>query len=293
MAQRTVITERQRRIGAELRQLREAAGVSVAEAGTASGSDGPRLSHIEAGRLRATPERIRAIAKHCGCTDVTYIDALVEMTERSGEGWWSDYKKRVPKSLTDLAETEAGAASILDYETLYIPGLLQTPDYVRAVHPLRGRQEQDIETLIEFRLKRQEFITGKDAPQLDFVIHEAALHMRFAGIKGMRSQLLHILKMAEEPNITIRFFPFTVEEQPPFGSALYIMQPTVRRLSSVLIDHPGKAEFLSDPSSVARYEHTYEELSRLALPPIDTDHSPRVHSDRDSWGLIQHILYQL
>ncbi|MFE5583311.1 helix-turn-helix domain-containing protein, partial [Kitasatospora sp. NPDC056531] len=127
MALRTQISERQRRFGAELRRLRETAGLAVKDAGALIGIAGPQLSHIEAARTSLDPERLAALLEGYGCTDETYIRLLCDLGASNGKGWWSDFKGRVPTLSLDLAEAEDRAESFAAFDSLHIPGTLQIP----------------------------------------------------------------------------------------------------------------------------------------------------------------------
>ncbi|MFC5034363.1 helix-turn-helix domain-containing protein, partial [Streptomyces fildesensis] len=109
MGLRTSITERQRRLGAELRKLRERSGMVTKEAGEVIGMGSAHLSHIEAGRTSIVTSRLRALCEAYGCTDEPYVEALVDMAEDSGKGWWTEHRKLVSPIALDLAELEAGA----------------------------------------------------------------------------------------------------------------------------------------------------------------------------------------
>ncbi|MDH6577650.1 helix-turn-helix transcriptional regulator [Kitasatospora sp. MAP5-34] len=294
MALRTQISERQRRIGAEYRRLREEAGLTVKEAAERVGMGSPQLSHIEAARTSLDAGRVRALAVACGCTDAPYVDALIDMGASDGKGWWTSYKNQMPDFSLDLAEMEGVAQSVHNYETFYVPGLLQTPAYTNRVYEHRyGRTVSDPEMSLQFRHERQSVLTKDGAPDFRFVIHEAALHMRFAGAQKMREQLIHLLEMAALPNVKIQVLPSAVEESSPYPSPFLICEPGHADLATVVVDHPNRSEFLGSQAELAEYRKTFAHLSGISLPPVDASTSPRAHAARDSWGLIQHIMYQL
>jgi transcriptional regulator with XRE-family HTH domain len=281
---RTAITERQRRYGAELRLMREAAGFSLREAGSAIGMGAPQLSHVEAGRTGIAPDRVRTLADRYGCNDEPFIDALIDLGAQDGAGWWSGYGDAMPPHALDLAELESTSKHIASYEILNIPGLLQTPGYTEAIYEYRfDRGSED--RAVEFRQERQQILDGPDAPRCDFVIHEAALHMAFAGRRNMREQLIHLLDMSEHPNVSLQVMPFTVDESAPYPSSFFICSPAAPRLATVGVDHPSKVEYLTAPHELESYRSTFAQLARISSPPARPE-SPH----RNSWGLIQAIL---
>src|SRR4051794_30918248 len=107
MPPRTVLTERRKRLGSELRKLRTTAGMSAEHAAGLLGIDRSRVSNLEAGQRAISAERLRTLAYNCGCTDEKYIEALVEMAEERRTGWWERYRGSLPQGFLDIAELEA------------------------------------------------------------------------------------------------------------------------------------------------------------------------------------------
>ncbi|RYJ27393.1 Cys-tRNA deacylase YbaK [Streptomyces sp. L-9-10] len=124
---------RQRRLGAELRRLRQQADLSTAQAGVLDGSSQPRISSIESGRYAVGADRVRALARGYSCTDEAYINALTEMTGGRTRGWWDEYRDMLPPDTIDLAELEHHATSMYASSVVHLPGLLQTRAHAHAV----------------------------------------------------------------------------------------------------------------------------------------------------------------
>ncbi|WP_411150264.1 helix-turn-helix domain-containing protein [Streptomyces sp. A30] len=286
-------TYRQRRFGAEVRAIREGAGLSAGEAAAVMRMQASHISNVEGGRTALSPERLRSLVEASGRKGTTYVDALVELGQASGKGWWTEYRDRLRPSLLDLAELEDGARDIVCYEPLFVPGLLQTMDYAiagyRGGYTRASRPEQDLE--VEFRMRRQAVLTGENAPRLHAVIHEAALHVSFGDPATRRDQLVRLLKVAELPNITLQVLPF--DGAVAFGSSFTVLRPPVRKLSTVIVAHIERSLYLGDVDSLARYDDWFARLCEVALPPVsgDSRHSP--HTVKDSYGLIQRLLYPL
>ncbi|MFJ8436851.1 helix-turn-helix domain-containing protein [Kitasatospora sp. NPDC094019] len=286
MALRTQISERQRRFGAELRRLREGAGLAVKDAGALVGMGGPQLSHIEAGRTGLDPDRLTTLLNAYGHMDETYVTALQEMGLSNGKGWWSAFKGSVTASALDLAESESGATSLSSYETLLIPGLLQVPRYSEVI--LSGDEKK-----MEFRRSRQQAISADGALHFHAVIHEAALHARFGGPEVMREQLDSLVEASELPHITIQILPFRCAEYVSTDTSFMIVHGPNADLDTVLMEHPGGSSYHGDPESLIAYRSKFERLKSLALPELDVSLALRSRVDQDSWGLIQHLRYTL
>ncbi|MEV8324734.1 helix-turn-helix transcriptional regulator [Kitasatospora sp. NPDC056731] len=294
MALRTQISERQRRFGAELRRLREAAGLAVKDAGALIGIAGPQLSHIEAARTALDSERLATLLDGYGCTDETYAALLRALGASDGKGWWTEFKGKVPPLALDLAEAEDRSVRLHSYDSLYIPGVLQLPDYAKAIYEGgHARSPWEPQTQVRFRSGRQRILADDKPRQFKFVIHEAALRMRFAGDTVMRSQLLHLIEVAELPNVSIQVLPFTAPRHAPLSASFLFCDPGCLELSTVILSGPKRSEHLGDPVDVDAYVQKFQQLSELSLPPVDCNGALRKLDTRDSWGLIHHLLYEL
>ncbi|MFE6869669.1 helix-turn-helix domain-containing protein [Kitasatospora sp. NPDC057692] len=286
MALRTHISERQRRFGAELRRLREGAGLAVKDAGALVGMGGPQLSHIEAGRTGLDPDRLTILLEAFGLTDETYVSALHQMGLSNGKGWWSAFKGVVNQPALDLAESESTATLLSNYETLLIPGLLQVPSYSEVI--LSSDQKK-----VAFRQGRQRALEGTGAVPFHAVIHEAALRTRFGGRDAMRDQLDHLVEVSELPHVTIQVLPFRCTDYVSTGTPFMILHGPHRDLDTVLTEHPSGTSYLSEPADITAYHSKFERLTSLALPALDASRPLRSRVEPDSWGLVQHLRYTL
>ncbi|MBA4860937.1 helix-turn-helix domain-containing protein [Streptomyces sp. PSKA54] len=295
MALRTSTTERQRRLGAELRKLREEAGYSVTEGGEFIGMARAHLGHVEAGRTAIPPEKLRTLCRAYRCTREPLIEALVAMGEDSGKGWWTEYRHAVAPAALDLAELEAAADALLSYESLFIPGILQIADYTRSIFrsSQSERSEYDLDKAVRFRMERQRILAQEQPPTLHAVIHEAALHVRFGGAAVMRRQLLHLIRMAELPHVTIQVLPFTAEGLSAFSTPFLFAVSHKSALETVLVENPAASHYVHERDAVLRYRTRFDRLRAASLPPVDPGVPASSHESRDSLALIQHLLYSL
>ncbi|MFP3987819.1 helix-turn-helix transcriptional regulator [Streptomyces sp. E11-3] len=293
MALRTQISERQRRLGAELRRLRDSRGVTTSEAAAAAGFNSPFLSHIEAGRTAVATDRLHRLCAHYEVSSAPYLEALVAMSESSGKGWWSAYKGRATQYALNLAELEAGSARLCSYEPLLIPGLLQTEDYIRALFDGVRPQHATAEDAIAFRLDRQKILTAEGAPTVHTVVHEAALRMHYGGPEVMRAQFLHLIELARLPNVTIQIFPFRARTFLGVSIPFVYAAPRVEELATVVLEHPNEPVYRDTEEHLSRYRALFDRLKSSALAPVDPSTAPESHAVPDSLMLIQRLLYDL
>jgi hypothetical protein len=125
------------------------------------------------------------------------------------------------------------------------------------------------------------------------VIHEAALHVRFGGVTVMRRQLLHLIRMAELPRVTIQVLPFTAEGLSAFSTPFLLADSHGSALQTVLVENPAATVYIHEGSAVLKYRQRFDRLRAAALPPLDPAVSASTHESRDSLALLQHLLYSL
>ncbi|WP_195911074.1 helix-turn-helix domain-containing protein [Streptomyces kaniharaensis] len=286
MGLRTEVSERQRRFGEELRRLRDAAGVSAPEMGAMMGMKGPAVSHTEAGRLSINLDRLHIWLEACRVTDPDYRAALIAMSESTGKGWWTSYRGLVRPTAIDLAEAEASATALDNYETFLIPGLLQTKAYSEVILEYAEKK-------VEFRRKRQQVLDLENGPPLRVVIHEAALRTNYGGPRVMRNQLNHLVEVGHLPHVTLQVLPFDCTVYADTDTPFMLVAGQHPRLDTVLLEHPHGSFFMGDPEGVAVFRRKFEQLRSLALPPLDAANPAPSPAFRDSSGLIQHIRYTI
>ncbi|GGL72175.1 transcriptional regulator [Streptomyces fumigatiscleroticus] len=266
-------TLRQRRLGAELRKLRERAGFSVTGAAALLGVNQGRVSMIETGRSPVSADRVRAMASAYDCSDAVLVDALSAMTGRRARGWWQEYREHLPAALVDLAELEHHATALRVALVIHVPALLQTTDHARAlfravVPPLR---QYEIEHRLTHRIKRQGILHRDTPPPYSALIHESALRMGFGGPTIARGQLRHLLEMSELPHVTVRVITFGTEYFPSTGQSFDYVEGPVRQLDTVQLDtHHGGCGFLDAEAQLGKYRAVLEHMESCALGVADS-----------------------
>lgn len=266
MPPRVIPTARQVRLGAELRRLREAAGLVSRDVAAWLGTNQAQISNIESGKHGISEERLRRLAEHYACDDARVIDALVDMANERDKGWWEEFRGVVPLQALDLAELEHHASYVRTFEVVHIPGILQTEDHVRSasVFAQPHLPEDDREARIAFRIRRQQVL--RTGTPYDVIIHEAALRMRVGGPKVTRAQLEHLLQASDQANVTIRVIPFVADGFAGAGFPLQYVGGVVPLLDTAQIDTPHGAEFIDAPAQLNRYRARLERVEGAALP---------------------------
>ncbi|MET7644420.1 helix-turn-helix transcriptional regulator [Streptomyces sp. NPDC005426] len=265
-------TGRQLRFGSELRKLREHADLTATQAGRLLGVQQNQISNMEAGRVGVSPERVRALAGHYGCTDETLITALCEMTADRTRGWWEEYRQLLPAPLLDLAEIEHHTQHLRTAVTVHIPGLFQTVEHAREVfrQDVPALPPPDVEHRVSFRIKRQAVLYREDPPPQQAVIHEAALRMQFGGPEVARRQLEHLLELSEFPHIAVHVIPFAAGSFAGSGQSIYYAHGPVPQLDTVNLDQSHGPVFLDSDSQLRKYLVLLGRMETIALDREDS-----------------------
>ncbi|MFA3872356.1 helix-turn-helix transcriptional regulator [Streptomyces sp. MMCC 100] len=257
-------TARQRRLGLELRRLREAAGLTATEAAALLGANRVQITHIESGLTGVSEQRLRRLKSHYACKDEDLIAALTFMATDRTRGWWEDYRGLLPTPFLDLSELEHHATFLHDVAILYVPGRLQTADYARAVFSSRmpSLTDEEIDLRVQHRMARQELAVAHDV-----VIHEAALRIRVGDRKVARSQLEKLLERSEADHVTLRVIPFDLDGFGKASSAMTYAGGPLPRLDTVVRDAPHGVVFMDAEAQLSTYRTNFRMVTAASLEP--------------------------
>jgi len=263
---------RRRRLGIELRQLREDAQYTIEQVAARLEVSDSKISRIETGQVGATPRDVRDMAALYGVTGqrMENLMQLARETREREKPWWDEYKGDL---LFDFAAYEAEASNILIFSSMVLPGLLQTADYARAIiREIRfDLAPEQIERRVEFRMKRQALLTAPNPPILWAVIDEAVLRRMIGGPRTMREQFEKLVEIARLPHVTVQLLPFSVGAHAGLDGPFFIIhydEPTDRDL--VYFEHTGREHFLDDSSAITLYSSLFDHIRAAALKPDDS-----------------------
>lgn len=260
-------TVRRRRLSMLLRQYRENVGMDMVVAAKQLGWDPSKVSRMERGAWKRPNTRdVSDLLTLYGVTDPDVLDAARQLAADSRHrGWWADYSDVFRGSLPDF---EAGASAIRTYEALLIPGLLQTPGYARAIFGAgQILAEADVQRRVSARMARQKILNRDNAPQMWAVVDEAALTKLVGGAEVMREQLLHLVEMAREPNMTVQVIRASAGAHPAMsGGAFTILDfPAPDDLSLVYLETATDSLYLERSEELRTYTLFYYHVLAAAL----------------------------
>ncbi|MDX2547032.1 helix-turn-helix transcriptional regulator [Streptomyces sp. WI04-05B] len=267
MPPRSTPTERQKRLGAELRKMRLAADVTTEYAAGLLGLDRTKVSNIESGVRAISADRLRTLACNYACHDEAYIDALVDMVGTRTRGWWEVYRGQIPAGLLDIAELEWHCRSVRVGLSLILPGLLQTDGYARTLFgaALPPLSPAEVELRVALRLQRQQVLYRDEPITYVGYVHEAALRVEYGGAKVMRGQLERLCDVSEHNNVGVRVIPFKAGAFPGAGQAVIYAEGPVPQLDTVELDSAHGPEFTHGVSQLDKYRAQLDWMEAASL----------------------------
>ena len=271
-------TVRRRRLGSELRRLRESHSIKLEEVAEKLGIAPSTLSRIETGKAPTRTAYLNMLLDLYGVTDVALRQALVDMA-RAGHrrGWWAvpgNWPGVMPTGFGIYVGLEAEAASLRAYEAQVVNGLLQTEDYARAVMTeVRRRQTADeIERLVELRMQRQDVLHRPDPLELWLILDEAVLWRMAGPSPVMRQQLEHLYEASQWPNVTLQVLRLSSGLHPALGGSFAIIEFPERLDPDVVYTEgvTGQAYFEERDREVRAQAETFDLLRASAVPPAES-----------------------
>jgi transcriptional regulator with XRE-family HTH domain len=263
-------TIRRRRLGAELRRHRDAAGVTIDVVADRLGCSASKVSRIETGHTSATPRDVQDMLDIYG-VGATESDELVQISrEARQKGWWHPYSTVLTGAYVGL---EAAARSIRAYEQQVVPGLLQTEDYavamIRAARPDITADEAD--RRVRVRMARQSLLIQDDPIDLWVVLDEAVVSRPVGGDAVMREQLRSLVDAAELPNVTLQVLPFAAGGHAGMDGTFAILDfPEVEDPDVVFAENATGGLFLEKNDELRKYVFIFDHIRATALPPEES-----------------------
>ncbi|CRK59939.1 Putative DNA-binding protein [Alloactinosynnema sp. L-07] len=256
-----------RRLGKDLRALRDKAGVSMAEAADYVGIGKPTMSKIELGRQNIGLGNLRALLGLYAIDGDLFDELLSKGKQANQKDWWSSYGDTVPDWFRTYIGMESDADQILTYECEFIPGLLQTEDYTavvrRAFRP--DVEEGDPQRHAALRSARQRHLVGDDPPGFHAVINEAVLHRVVGSPAVMRAQLKHVMERAKLDHVRVQVLPFSAGAHPAMNGAFSILQFEEAALSTVYVEIEPGGLYPERAIDISRYRLVFNQIAELAL----------------------------
>jgi transcriptional regulator with XRE-family HTH domain len=255
---------RRRRLVSALRRLREAEGLTMADAAERAGFSEAKLSRVESLKNTITGDDTFILAKALGADEVT-VEALVSLARSAKQrDWWHVYNSDEVGRFANFLELEDDAKAIRGFEADLIPGQLQTPAYAEAVirHAFPDAEDDEIAQRVQLRVERQRQVAGR-AFELWAIIDEAALKRPIGGWAVMIEQLDHLARVAQRPGTTVRVLPTSVTGHPAMGVPFALITLN-DGAEFVYLDTLTGGAYIEDLSDVVVYQRVWSRLQSMA-----------------------------
>ncbi|MCA2217374.1 helix-turn-helix domain-containing protein [Jidongwangia harbinensis] len=262
-------------VGAQLRRLREERGLTRAEAGEPIRASESKISRMELGRVGFKERDVADLLSLYGVHDEGERAALLARVREANEsGWWRSYRDVTPNWFHRYLGLEATATLIRTYEVQFVPGLLQTEDYARAVVRLGHGSADEVARRVRLRLERQQLLTRPDPPKLWAVVDEAALRRPVGGPRVMRDQLESLIGIVTKmPNVQLQVVPLAAGGHAAAGGSFTILRfPHSELPDLVYVEQLTSALYMDRGEDVDAYFDAVNRLFVDAAPPRETVH---------------------
>jgi transcriptional regulator with XRE-family HTH domain len=266
-------TARRILLGTRLRRLREAAEISRAEAGYAIRSSESKISRLELGRVGFKARDVADLLTMYGVTDPGRRQTFLEMVARSNEpGWWHRYSDLVEDWFEDYLGLEESASRIQEWETQFVPGLLQTEDYAKALvsRGWSSLPNEGAQRLVAVRMRRQQLITRPTPPKLWVVMDESVLHRPIGGRRVLLGQIEYLLDVTKRSHVSLQVLPYQFSGYSAEGSFTTLRFAEPELPDVVYIEHLSGALYLDKRTDIELYGRVFDRLTVDACTPDHT-----------------------
>jgi transcriptional regulator with XRE-family HTH domain len=261
-------------VGARLRRLRTDIGLTREEAAASIRASEWKIHRLENGQVGFKERDIVDLLRLYDVTDPGEVAEFLTLAqEANAPGWWQHYGDVLPQWFRTYVDLESAASLIRTYEGQFVPGLLQTDGYMRAV--VQGAHLEDsgdeLGRRVRLRMARQTLLTREQPPRLWAVVDEAALRRPVGGREVMWGQLERLVEATKLPNVTLQVLPFDSGAHPAmFGSFSVLRFPDQELPDVVYLEHLTSALYLNKPDEVDQYLHVMETICVRAAAPDQT-----------------------
>lgn len=283
MPERGSPTLRHRRLGRELRRLRERAGMIGEDASSRLGWSTAKVSRIENAKTLPSINDVEALLDLYGADRATREELLGLRRDAAQKGWWEEYREALPPDMLPLLGLEIEATEIRNWETQVVPGLLQTEPYARALlshfQPVVQVPHRWLEGRVAVRMERQRILLFDSNPVKFYaVFEESVLRRQFGDASVMREQLAHLVEVSESDHIEMRILAQDTPPPMPTGPFLHLKFPDFPDV--VYLEEFFGARYIEDTEQVYAYERAFDHLLELAMDEESSRQCIREHLDR-------------
>lgn len=263
-----------RRLRTELRTARLKKDLTQEQVAQAMYWSLSKMNRIEKAKSSISVNDLRVLLPLYGITDKKQTAELISLAREARKTpWWRGYSAIAPPGLLELMDYESAAASVSQFETMFVPGILQTEEYAAAVLQVFYEEKPAGErgTLVDLRTRRRDLLTSDDAPNFAFVLDEPVVGRQVGGPAVMSRQLRHLIDMADLPNVTVQVVPLAAGPHPGMRGAFEVVQfDDEPEEMIVFVEGPRGDSIVEDAQETEKYLQTFEQIVEVSLSPADS-----------------------
>jgi transcriptional regulator with XRE-family HTH domain len=238
-----------------------------------------KMNRIEKAKSGIGTNDLKALMELYGITDMERTEHLLDLAREARKSpWWASYSDVAPAELLELMDYESASSSISQFETMFVPGILQTEDYalavLRAFYDDKSANENSAERvsrLVDLRTKRRALLTSENAPKFAFVLDETVIRRPVANISIMSQQLQHLVSVMELPNVTLQVAPFSIGLYPGMKGAFELVQFEDIPGDDIVFLESTDGDSISDkPETTSRYLEAFRQITSVSLSRSDS-----------------------
>lgn len=261
-----------RRLRQELRHARDSLSFTQKDVAEALDWSISKLIRIEKGVVGISVTDLKALLLHYRITDIHEVDRMVAMVRASKQtAWWHEYRDLQPPGFIRFLDLESSAVRIRQFQSLVVPGLLQSPSYIRQLMKIGDPSKKVAEQGFDIRVKRQELLADH-GPESFFILDESCLYRQIGDTAVMREQMSKLLDMSHTENISIQVVPYAAGVHRGMKSSFEIMEMSTDPDDyMLLLEQPYKDQLIEVANDETReFVEIFHELEDLALSPTET-----------------------
>ncbi len=271
---RTAPTVGQMVLGLRLRDLRERADCSFAEAAAALSVNSTTVRRMEKAEVGLKPPYVEKLLKTYGVPEAEITSFLSLVDEANRPGWWQSFRDVLPSWFSLYVSLEGEASLIRSYEPHCVPGLLQTPEYARALLStgFPNASEEELSRRVALRMQRQELLRRPDAPRLWVVLEEQVVRRHVGEPAVMRGQIDRLIEATAMPNVTVQVLPFTSGPHPAMFGPFQLFRFDIPELPDIVyIESLSGAVYHDERPDTAAYLEALDRMGAQAAPATRTE----------------------
>jgi transcriptional regulator with XRE-family HTH domain len=264
-----------RRLRTELRTARLNKELTQEQVARAMEWSLSKMNRIEKAKTGISTNDLKVLLPLYGITDKKRTQELLDLARAARQpGWWRQYSDVAPGRLLELIDFESAASAVHQFETTFVPGILQTEEYASAIlqeFHSGNMPDENIRKLVELRTRRRDLLVGADAPKFSFVLDESVVHRVVGNPAATSKQFWHLISTAELPSVTIRIVPFTAGLHLGMGGAFEVVEFDDTDDENIVYFEDQRGDFISDdPAEASRYLKAFHLIEEKSLAPADS-----------------------